>query len=55
MLLSTILQALAHYQPSIYLASFGQDFGLTAAQGSLLSTMINLAQAIGQPVQGHLA
>jgi MFS family permease len=55
MLLATILQAFAHYMPSIYLPSFGQDYGLTAAQGSLLSTMLNLAQAIGQPLQGQLA
>ena len=55
MLLSTIIQALAHYGPSIYLPSFGQNFGLSATQGSLLATMLNLAQAIGQPVQGYLA
>lgn len=55
MLFSTMLQALAHYGPSIYLPSFGQDFGLSPAQGSLLASMLNLAQAIGQPLQGQLA
>ena len=55
MLLATIFQALAHYGPSIYLPSFGEDYGLSAAQGSLLASMLNLAQAIGQPLQGQLA
>lgn len=54
-LVATIIQALAHYGPSLYLPSFGLDFGLTPTQGSLLVSLLNLAQAIGQPVQGMLA
>jgi MFS family permease len=55
MLAATILQAFAHYAPSIYLPSFGQDHGLSATQASLLSTVLNLAQAVAQPLQGWLA
>jgi MFS family permease len=55
MLAATILQALAHYAPSIYLPSYGQDYGLSTAQASFLSTILNLAQAIAQPLQGWLA
>jgi cyanate permease len=35
MLAVTILQAFAHYAPSIYLPSFCQDHGLSATQASL--------------------
>jgi cyanate permease len=55
MLAATILQAFAHYAPRIYLPSFGQDYGLSATQASLLSTVLNLAQAVAQPLQGWLA
>lgn len=55
MLCSTIVQALAHYGPSLYLPTFGADFGLSATQGSLLISLLNLAQAIGQPLQGWMA
>lgn len=54
-LLATIVQGLAHYGPSLYLPSFGADFGLTPTQGALLVSLLNLAQAIGQPLQGMLA
>ncbi|GAB7354677.1 hypothetical protein MBLNU459_g5101t2 [Dothideomycetes sp. NU459] len=54
-LVATVVQALAHYGPSLYLPSFGNDFGLTPTQGSLLVSLLNLAQAIGQPLQGMLA
>ncbi|KUI59804.1 putative transporter ESBP6 [Cytospora mali] len=54
-LAATFAQALAHYGPSTYLPSIGADFGLTSYQGSLLVTLLNLAQAIGQPLQGLLA
>lgn len=54
-LAATIVQAFAHYAPSLYLPSFGLDFGLTPNQGSLLVSLLNLAQAIGQPLQGMLA
>jgi cyanate permease len=47
---ATILQAFGHYTPSIYLPSFGQDYGLSAAKASLLSTVLNLAQAVAQPL-----
>ncbi|ROV93391.1 hypothetical protein VMCG_08398 [Cytospora schulzeri] len=54
-LAATFTQALAHYGPSTYLPSIGADFGLTSVQSSLLVTLLNLAQAIGQPLQGMLA
>jgi len=55
MLLATIVQALAHYGPSLYLPTFGESFGLSATEGALLVSLLNLAQAIGQPLQGWLA
>ena len=55
MLVSTIIQALAHYGPSLYLPSIGAGFGLTPTEGALLVSLMNLAQAIGQPLQGWLA
>ncbi|KAM5465038.1 hypothetical protein MauCBS54593_006671 [Microsporum audouinii] len=54
-LAATIIQALAHYGPSVYLPSIGADFGLTPTQGALLVSLVNLSQAIGQPLQGMLA
>lgn len=54
-LAATIVQALAHYGPSVYLPSIGADFGLSDTQGALLVSLLNLAQAIGQPLQGALA
>jgi len=55
MLLATIIQALAHYGPSLYLPTFGESFGLSATEGALLVSLLNLAQAIGQPLQGWIA
>lgn len=55
MLIATIVQAAAHYRPSLYLPSFGADFELSAAEAALLASLLNLAQAIGQPLQGWLA
>jgi predicted MFS family arabinose efflux permease len=54
-LTATIVQALAHYGPSVYLPSIGADFCLTSTQGALLVSLVNLAQAVGQPLQGLLA
>lgn len=54
-LIATVVQALAHYGPSVYLPSIGADFGLSSEQGALLVSLLNLAQAIGQPLQGILA
>jgi predicted MFS family arabinose efflux permease len=54
-LLATIVQALAHCGPSVYLPSFALDMGLTANQGALLVSLLNLAQVIGQSLQGVLA
>ncbi|KAK8086046.1 MFS general substrate transporter [Apiospora phragmitis] len=53
-LAATIVQALAHYGPSVYLPSMGADLGLSSEQGALLVALLNLAQAIGQPLQGIL-
>jgi hypothetical protein len=54
-LTATVIQAVAHYGPSTYLPSIGADFGLSDAQGAMLVSLLNLAQAIGQPLQGMLA
>ncbi|KAG9519310.1 MFS general substrate transporter, partial [Aureobasidium melanogenum] len=55
MLLATMVQAIAHYGPSLYLPSFGADLGLSASEAAMLASLLNLAQAIGQPLQGWLA
>jgi MFS family permease len=55
MLLATMVQAVAHYGPSLYLPSFGADFGISASKVAMLASFLNLAQAIGQPLQGWLA
>jgi cyanate permease len=55
MLLATMVQAVAHYAPSLYLPSFGVDFGVSASEAAMLASFLNLAQAIGQPLQGWLA
>ncbi|THX59267.1 MFS general substrate transporter [Aureobasidium pullulans] len=55
MLLATIVQAIGHYGPSLYLPSFAADFGISTSQGAMLASFLNLAQAIGQPLQGWLA
>lgn len=55
MLLSTMVQAIAHYGPSLYLPSYGADLGLSASEAAMLASLLNLAQAIGQPLQGWLA
>ena len=55
LLTATIVQGLAHYTPSLYLPSYAIDMGIPSAKGSLLVSLINLAQAIGQPLQGLLA
>lgn len=54
-LTATVIQAVAHYGPSTYLPSIGADFGLSDTQGAMLVSLLNLAQAIGQPLQGMLA
>lgn len=54
-LVAAIIQALAHYGPSLYLPTFSADFGLTPTHGALLVSLLKLAQAIGQPLQGWLA
>jgi predicted MFS family arabinose efflux permease len=53
--IATVIQGLAHYVPSIYLPSCALDFHMSAAQGSLTLSMLNVATAIGQPLQGMLA
>ncbi|KAG9694157.1 MFS general substrate transporter, partial [Aureobasidium melanogenum] len=55
MLLATMVQAIAHYGPSLYLPSFGASLGLSASEAAMLASLLNLAQAIGQPLQGWLA
>lgn len=55
MLLATMVQAIAHYGPSLYLPSFGSDLGLSASEAAMLASLLNLSQAIGQPLQGCLA
>ena len=55
LLTATAAQGLAHYMPSLYLPSYAIDIGISSAQGSLLVSLINLAQAIGQPLQELLA
>ncbi|KAG9595156.1 MFS general substrate transporter, partial [Aureobasidium melanogenum] len=55
MLLATMVQAIAHYGPSLYLPSFGADLGLSASEAAMLASLLNLAQAIGQPLQEWLA
>ena len=53
--IATVIQGLAHYVPSIYLPSCALDFQMSPAQGSLILSMLNVATAIGQPLQGMLA
>lgn len=55
LLLGTIIQALAYDVPSTFLASYALDFGIGPRKGSLLVSLLNLATAIGQPLQGLLA
>ncbi|KAL8782483.1 MAG: hypothetical protein Q9195_009632 [Heterodermia aff. obscurata] len=55
LLTATAIQGLANYMPSLYLPSYAIDMGLSSAKGSLLASLLNLAQAIGQPLQGLLA
>ena len=55
LLATTLLQGLAHYVPSIYIPAYALDIGLTPTQGALLLSLLNLATAIGQPLQGMLA
>lgn len=54
-LTATIIQGLAHYVPSIYLPSYALDMRLSSSEGALLVSLLNLATAIGQPLQGMLA
>lgn len=54
-LTATIFQAIAQYGPILYLPTFGTQFALTSTQGALLVSLLNLAQAVGQPLQGMLA
>ena len=46
MLLATIVQAIGYYGPSLYLPSFGADFGLSSAEAASLASLLNLAQAV---------
>ncbi|KAL8920957.1 MAG: hypothetical protein Q9208_005983 [Pyrenodesmia sp. 3 TL-2023] len=55
LLTATVIQGLAFFMPSLYLPSYATDVGLSSAQGFLLVSLINLSQAIGQPLQGLLA
>ena len=40
LLLTTIIQGLAHYLPSLYLPSYALDMGLSSAEGSLLVSLL---------------
>lgn len=53
-LAAVVVQSLGHFSPSVYLPSIGRDMGLTPTEGALLISMLNLAQAIGQPSIGFL-
>ncbi|KAI0550345.1 major facilitator superfamily domain-containing protein [Xylaria curta] len=54
-LVTTIVQSASNYAPTVYLPSIGADFGLSSTEGALLVSLQNVAQAIGQPLQGALA
>ncbi|GAP87174.1 putative MFS general substrate transporter [Rosellinia necatrix] len=54
-LAATIVQSSSNYGPNNYLPSIGADFGLTSTQGALLVSLLNIAQAFGQPLQGAIA
>ena len=52
---ATIIQGLAQHVPSVYLPSYAHDMSLSSSEGALLVSLLNLASAIGQPLQGMLA
>ena len=52
---ATVWQALAAYQPGVYLPSYASDIGISVEKGSLLLTYLNIASVIGQPVLGWIA
>ncbi|KZF18808.1 MFS general substrate transporter [Xylona heveae TC161] len=49
------IQATAHYLPSTYLPQIATDYGISATKAATLTSLINVATAIGQPLQGILA
>ena len=55
LLAATMVQALAQFVPSTYIPSYCLDIGLSPTLGSLLLSLLNLGEAIGQPLQGVLA
>ena len=55
LLAATMVQALAQFVPSTYMPSYSLDVGLSPTLGSLLLSLLNLGEAIGQPLQGTLA
>ena len=55
LLAATMVQALAQFVPSAYIPSYCLDIGLSPTLGSLLLTLLNLGEAIGQPLLGVLA
>lgn len=55
LLAATMVQALAQFVPSTYIPSYSLDVGLSPTLGSLLLSLLNLGEAIGQPLQGILA
>ena len=55
LLAATMVQALAQFVPSTYMPTYSLDVGLSPTLGSLLLTLLNLGEAIGQPLLGVLA
>ena len=55
LLTATMVQALAQFAPSAYIPSYGLDIGLSPTLASLSLTLLNLGEAIGQPLLGVLA
>ncbi|KZF24039.1 MFS general substrate transporter [Xylona heveae TC161] len=49
------VQAIAHYLPSTYLPQIATDYGIHPTKAATLTSLINAATAIGQPLQGMLA
>lgn len=54
LLMATVVQATAQFIPSNYITSYAVDVGLGSSKGSLLLSLINLAEDIGQPLIGML-
>lgn len=55
LLAATMVRALTQFVPSTYMPSYSRDVSLSPTLGSLSLSLLNLGQAIGQPLQGTLA